>query len=739
MNKKIFYNSLFRIVSILILLAPAALLAQPSVEMLSRDTSICESGVVTMRVKFKGEAPFGFAYQKIVNGVVTGTETEMKGDIFDTIFVKTLSVNGSLKYNIVKVYDDTTEKPWKYPDNGVDVTGQEMNIVADTHSKPSAGADITSQCGYDATLDATPEDAAHPHYWVESPDGSFEDKTDPKTIFTADDRGNYTLYFVEESGVCKDTASVKAELLGSPKATLSGEQSICSTDGNPDQILLTVNYEDSFAPYSYTVSDGTNSYDQNGLLTTPSSLSVEAVGNQVFKITSLSDTRNGKQCFASEEDMKGEAVVTDLKPAAYPGPGDTICGSLSVKLEAELEDPANTGKWSSVNVSVHDIKDPHSEASAADHGIYTLTWTETEPVMGCKDSNKVVLNFAERPKLTYSNDTSICQGSTALLQLNATGNSPWQLTYTIDKSSTELTLNSPVETIPLALQKTTPVHIDSIVGKYGCVTSLNSDYVVTVDDMPQAAAGVYDPVCSDQIELNAVPSILKSKGRWQGTGDFEDPDSPSTLFTASGYGEQQLAWTEWNTKNPNCKDISVTTIRFDETPEEPFAGGDKKLYLEYSTTLKADPANPGVGTWSASNPEITIEDPNDPNTMVDNLKMGKQTLTWTVVNGVCDAKSADVEIEVKGLTNPNGFSPNSDGVNDFFKIMGAQHIDDNELKVFNRNGKLVFNTRNYQNDWNGTGMDGTPLDDGTYYYIFTGKNIDPIKDYLIIKRTKNNR
>jgi gliding motility-associated-like protein len=739
MNKKIGYNFFFLITGVLLMLAPADIFAQPSVQMLSTDTAICESGVVTMRVKFEGKAPFGFAYEKIVNGQVVGIEKEMEGSIFDNVYEKDLSVNGSVKYNIVKVYDDTTEKPWRYPDNGVDVTGQVMNIVADAHSSPSAGADITAQCGYKAVLDASPEDETHPHYWVETTKGDFDDRMDPKTTFTANDKGNFTLYFIEESGVCKDTASVKAELLGSPKATLTGQQTICSTDGKPDKILLTVVCEDAYAPFSYTVSDGTNNYDKNGEMTNPSSINVPAEGNQVFRLTSLSDTRSGKQCFASGEEMKGEAVVTDLKPAAYPGPGDTICGDLSVKLEAELEKTGNTGRWSAVDVTFSNDTDPNATATVAGHGIYTLTWTETEPKMGCKDSNRIVLNYAELPGLTYSNDTSICRGSNAMLKLNATGNSPWQFTYTIDGSGTEITLDSPEETISMPLQETSIVVLDSIVGNYGCVRHINGNYVVTVDDMPQAFGGVYDPVCSNEIQLNAVPSIVNSSGFWQGTGTFEDPRSNSTLFTAAGYGEQMLSWTEVNTKNENCKDISLVTIRFDEMPDDPYAGKDQKIYLEYSAILEADPAGLGLGTWTASNPEISIEDPNDPNTAVENLKMGTQIFTWTVVNGVCEAKADSMVIEVKGLTYPNGFSPNGDGVNDLFKIMGAWKIGDNELMVFDRNGKLVYSQKNYRNDWNGTGMDGSPLDDGTYYYIFTGKNIDPIKEYLIIKRTKNNR
>ena len=70
------------------------------------------------------------------------------------------------------------------------------------------------------------------------------------------------------------------------------------------------------------------------------------------------------------------------------------------------------------------------------------------------------------------------------------------------------------------------------------------------------------------------------------------------------------------------------------------------------------------------------------------------------------------ELDIK-----NGFSPNNDGVNDFFRISGIQNFPNNELTIFNRWGLEVFNQNGYKNRWSGTFQD-KDLPDGTYFYIF---------------------
>ena len=75
---------------------------------------------------------------------------------------------------------------------------------------------------------------------------------------------------------------------------------------------------------------------------------------------------------------------------------------------------------------------------------------------------------------------------------------------------------------------------------------------------------------------------------------------------------------------------------------------------------------------------------------------------------------------------PNIITPNGDGVNDFFEIKGengepqalASWKTSRVVRIFNRWGRLVFESDNYSNDdaWFGTDPSGKKLADGVYFY-----------------------
>ena len=73
------------------------------------------------------------------------------------------------------------------------------------------------------------------------------------------------------------------------------------------------------------------------------------------------------------------------------------------------------------------------------------------------------------------------------------------------------------------------------------------------------------------------------------------------------------------------------------------------------------------------------------------------------------------------LVFPNVFTPNNDGMNDCFVILGIDECSYNSLIITDRYGKTVYETVNYQNDWMAHN-----IPDGVYYFIFTcncnGKN-----------------
>jgi gliding motility-associated-like protein len=83
-----------------------------------------------------------------------------------------------------------------------------------------------------------------------------------------------------------------------------------------------------------------------------------------------------------------------------------------------------------------------------------------------------------------------------------------------------------------------------------------------------------------------------------------------------------------------------------------------------------------------------------------------------------------------GLLVYNEFTPNNDGFNDFFEVEGILAYSSSVLKVYSRNGNLVFQTSNYQNNWNGMAnvsgvlSSGDELPSGTYYYVINIPELD---------------
>lgn len=70
----------------------------------------------------------------------------------------------------------------------------------------------------------------------------------------------------------------------------------------------------------------------------------------------------------------------------------------------------------------------------------------------------------------------------------------------------------------------------------------------------------------------------------------------------------------------------------------------------------------------------------------------------------------------------NTISPNGDGLNDTWEIVDIQNFPDNDVKIYNRWGNLVYDETGYNNDWKGTDKNGKDLLAGAYYYVVSLNN-----------------
>lgn len=104
-------------------------------------------------------------------------------------------------------------------------------------------------------------------------------------------------------------------------------------------------------------------------------------------------------------------------------------------------------------------------------------------------------------------------------------------------------------------------------------------------------------------------------------------------------------------------------------------------------------------------------------------------------DGVPDAEEGTGDCDNDGIPNyidpfddcsdrlnvPSTFSPNGDGVNDYWVIQGVTDFPDSELSIFNRWGNLVYQKAPYDNSWDGRASSSVfgsdELPEGTYFYI----------------------
>ena len=73
--------------------------------------------------------------------------------------------------------------------------------------------------------------------------------------------------------------------------------------------------------------------------------------------------------------------------------------------------------------------------------------------------------------------------------------------------------------------------------------------------------------------------------------------------------------------------------------------------------------------------------------------------------------------DCKDLVIHDGVSPNGDGVNDIWVIDGIGLYKRNLVQLFDKWGDKVFEQYGYDNKWDGKGLNGSVIPDGTYFYI----------------------
>ena len=95
------------------------------------------------------------------------------------------------------------------------------------------------------------------------------------------------------------------------------------------------------------------------------------------------------------------------------------------------------------------------------------------------------------------------------------------------------------------------------------------------------------------------------------------------------------------------------------------------------------------------------------------------SLIVTGLNGCKDTTTINYVVDAV-IEVPNVITPNGDNANEYLKFKNLEVLGSNNLSIFNRWGKKLFEQDNYKNDWNGGGFV-----DGTYFFILSVPKATP--------------
>lgn len=308
---------------------------------------------------------------------------------------------------------------------------------------------------------------------------------------------------------------------------------------------------------------------------------------------------------------------------------------------------------------------------------------------GCFDTSSVTLSIFANPIGTLTPaDTTICLGSAVSLQ--ASGGTTYQWGDTAGLSS--YTIASPV-----AQPKIPSTYTVQIGNTHGC--SVSDSAVIRVVPSFTLKVTPDTTVClGDSLRLNVSGAFTY---QWITSGSISDTASAdpiltpvtTTVYTVVGY-DSAFCFTDTATVNVSVSAKPTVTV----PPVSPVTGGS--IVLE--ATGSAD-----VVSWSWS-PATYL----NCTTCADPVCTPQRDITYTVTGTTAEGCTASDSVVVpvvcmaSNVRIPQAFTPNNDGMNDFFYPMGQGVTLVKEFRIFGRWGNLVFEAHDTPFGDPGSGWDG---------------------------------
>ncbi len=393
-------------------------------------------------------------------------------------------------------------------------------------------------------------------------------------------------------------------------------------------------------------------------------------------------------------------VTKPLVDVAVP---DSACIFSAITLNAILNNITPDIQWqwylgSGDSASVQNLIYMYKSAGKFDIKLIASSFT------GCADTIRKSITINPLPVTDAGIDTVICLGKSIALSSSGAESYNW---------STNASLSCIDCSNPFAQPLQTTIYHVSGKSKYGCLASDS----VTVQVVQPAKIILInnDSICVGNIvHLSASGADVYT---WQPVNLV----SPATGTQTTSFPNATTAYTVIGSDIRRCfSDTITTTVHVFPYPQIQIP--DSFVTIQGGTDYTINAAgSDDIVSWQWT-PVNWLSCNNCPQP----VSSAKATITYTVkvqnITGCTSEKNITITVLCKdqNLYMPNTFSPNNDGMNDYFYPRG-KGFTVKEFRIFNRWGSLVYEQHNFVPDnqsygWNGT-YKGDVLQPDVYVYI----------------------
>jgi len=393
-------------------------------------------------------------------------------------------------------------------------------------------------------------------------------------------------------------------------------------------------------------------------------------------------------------------VIVNALPNANAGLDTGFCAGTNVAL---LASGGTTYSWTpATGLNNAGINNPVANPIATT--TYTVLVTDAN---GCKKTDAILVTVNDLPIADAGTTTAVCLNSATVLNASGGTNYAW---------SPATGLNNTGVANPSANPTITTLYSVVVTDNNNC--SAMDTVTVFVNTLPMATV-VEDSLLTCDGSAVTLTANGGSQYVWSPSTNLSNPNASSTSANPTSPVTYAVEVTDVN----GCKDTATVFVDVNAQPNASF---EVDSILSKGVTcngvevvFKNTSTNAVTYHWDFGDGGSSTEQ--DPSHLYAFSQNG--AIELIAYNNQC-SDTAYLPNPVLSLSNylenqPNVFTPNGDGKNDCFRLGKDDAFDDcSEMKIFNRWGKLVFETDATYKCWNGKNKStGTEEPTGVYFYI----------------------